>query len=136
MSLRPALRSRLLANGTIAGLVATRVDWGLRPSKAGLPAIVLTKAAPGQEWTHDGPDALINPWVQFDCYGATQVSALAVADALQAEMQRLDRVTVGGWHFDPPAVLVSDDGPNPEDMIGGGIAYRIRHDYRFWASPA
>jgi hypothetical protein len=25
------LRARLLANGTIAGLVSTRVDWGIRP---------------------------------------------------------------------------------------------------------
>jgi hypothetical protein len=134
--MRPALRSRLLANGTITGLVATRVDWGLRPANSALPAIVLTKAAPGQDWTFKGPDTLINPWVQFDCYGATQVSALAVADALQAEMQRLTEVTVGGWKFLPPAILVSDDGPNPEDMIGGGVAYRIRHDYQFWVRPA
>lgn len=136
MSLRPAIRSRLLANGTITALVGSRVDWGLRPEKSALPAIVLTKAAPGQDWTFKGPDPLVRPWVQFDCYGATQVSSLAVADALQAEMQRVTEVTAGGWTFLPPGLLVSDDGPTPEDLVGGGVGFRIRHDYQFWAKPA
>lgn len=135
MDLQAAFRARLLANSTINTLTGGRVSWGGRPQATALPAIVLTKAAPGQEWTHDGPDALVRPWVQFDIWSSTYPSGAAIAEAVQAEMQRLDRVTVGGWHFDAPGELINDQWPGPEDLVGGGTAYRIIHDYRFYAQP-
>lgn len=136
MDLQAAFRARLLANSTINSLTGGRVSWGGRPQAAALPAVVLTKAAPGQEWTHSGTDGLIRPWVQVDIWSATQPSGASIAFAVQAEMERLTDVTVGGWRFKAPGIIVSDQWPGPEDLAGGGTAYRIMHDYRFWAQPA
>lgn len=136
MDLQAAFRARLLANATINLLTGGRVSWGGRPQGASLPAIVLTKAAPGRDWTFAAPDPLEQPWVQIDVWGSTVPSAAGVISAVQAEMERLDTVTVGGWKFQPPGVLVNDQWPGPEDLPGGTTAFRIMHDYRFWACPA
>ena len=93
MGLQDAFRARLLAAGAIAALVDDRIYWGKRPQNAPLPGVVLTKVAPGQGWTHEGPDPLVNPWVQIDVYAASLPSASSVASALQAEMQRIDPVS-------------------------------------------
>ena len=135
MDLQAAFRARLLADATINTLTGGRVSWGGRPQGSALPAIVLTKAAPGRDWTFNGPDALVQPWVQIDVWSATQPSGAAVVAAVQAEMERLDNVTAGGWKFQPPGFLVNDQWPGPEDLPSGGIAYRVSQDYRFWASP-
>lgn len=135
MDLQAAFRARLVANTTINSLTGGRVAWGGRPQGAALPAIVLTKAAPGQDWTHGGTDGLIRPWVQFDIWSATYPSGAAIAAAVQSEMQRLTDVTAGGWVFKAPGELVGDQWPGPEDLPGGGTAYRVIQDYRFWAQP-
>lgn len=136
MDLQSAFRSRLKANTTITGLVSTRIDWGDRPSVTGLPAIVLTKVGAGRAWTHAGPDPMVNPRVQIDIFGATVAAISPVVTAIQAEMERLDRATFGGWQFLPPALIENDIWAGPEDLIGGGKAYRVTQDYSFWARPA
>jgi hypothetical protein len=134
MSLKGAFLARLKAS-TVSTLVAGRITWGGRPETGKLPAIVLSKVAPGREWTHEGPNPLVNPWVQVDIWGPSD-TVTPIAEALQIEMERLDDATAGGWTFKPPAMLVGDQGPAPEDLTGGGQAYRIIHEYRFYAQPA
>lgn len=135
MNLQDAFRARLLDSGALTALVDDRIYWGKRPQNAALPALVLTKVAPGQEWTHSGPDDLINPWVQIDIYGDSLPSVSSVASALMAEMQRIDAVTAGGWKFTPPAILTNDQWPEGETLPQGGSRYRIMHSYRFWSRP-
>jgi hypothetical protein len=136
MDLQAALRARLKAVAALNTPTGGRIDWGTRPVNTGLPALVLTKVAPGQEWTHEGPNALVRPWVQVDIWAASGLDAATLAGALQAEMQRLDPVTVGGWLFLPPGTLENDQWPGPEDLDGGGRAHRVIHEYRFYAQPA
>ena len=133
MNLGDAFRARLLANATINSASGGKIAWD---DRTGLPALVLTKVAPGREWTHAGPDALVNPRVQIDSYGSTRPQALALADAVQAEMERLDAVTAGGWVFTPPAFIENDLSRGAQDLPGGGKAYLITHDYTFRAKPA
>lgn len=133
MDLQAALRARLKA---ATGLTTTKIEWGDVPQLSALPYLRLTKVSPGREWTHDGPDALVNPWVQIDIFAASNASAATLSAAVQAEMERLTDTTVSGWIFKPPGMLVGDQWPGPEDLSGGGKAYRVTHDYRFWARPA
>lgn len=135
MDLQAAFRARLLGNSAIAALT-TKIAWGGLPQSATLPYVRLTKAGPGREWTHEGPIPLVNPRVQIDVFGANAAQASALAAAIQAEMERLDPVTAGGWEFLPPGMIALDRGPDVEDMAGGGQTHRIMHDYSFWAQPA
>lgn len=133
MSLQGALRARLLANAGVAAASGSKVAWDER---TGLPGVVLSKVSPGQSWTHDGLNPLVQPRVQIDSYGATRTQAQDLADAVQEEMQRTSATTVGGWEFLPPAILNVDLSREPEDLPGGGKAYLVTQDYTFWAQPA
>ena len=135
MDLQGAYRARLLANGALAGLV-TKIAWGGLPQATVLSYLRLTKAGAGRSWTHSGPDPLVNPRVQVDVYAATEAALGPIGAALQGEMERLDRVTVGGWQFLPPGIIINEIWQGPEDLIGGGTAYRLIHEYSLWASPA
>lgn len=135
MDLQGAFRARLLANATIAAHV-TKIAWGGLPQKTALPYLRLTKAATGQEWTHDGPDPLLHPWVQIDIFAAPSSEVGVIVRAIEAEMQRLDNVTIEGWSFLPPGIVVRDFGPELQELPGGGQAFLISQDYRFWAVPA
>lgn len=135
MDLQAAFRARLLAAAPVVA-ITTKIAWGELPQATPLPYIRLTKVGAGREWDHDGPDPLVNPRVQIDYFGATDSQVAALAAAGQAEMERLDTVTVGGWRFDAPAFLENDLWPQPQDVAGGVKAYLVTHDYRFWAQPA
>lgn len=134
MDLQAAFRARLLANGTFAGLV-TKVAWGGIPQTTALPYIRLTKSGAGREWTHAGPNPLVRPRVQIDVFAANERSLGPIAEALQAEMERLDTVTAGGWAFLPPGLIEIDEWTGDEDLTGGGRAYRLIHEYTFYAQP-
>lgn len=135
MNLQEAYRARLLANATLAGLV-TKIAWGGLPQKTLLPYLRLAKAGAGRAWTHSGPDATVSPRVQIDIYAANERDLIPITEALQAEMERLDRTTAGGWTFYPPGLIENDIWPGAEDMTGGGTAYRAIHEYTLWAAPA
>jgi hypothetical protein len=135
MDLQEALYARLIASGPLNALIGSSIHWGLRPQGRPLPAIVLTKVAPGQEWTYSGPGVTLNPWVQFDYYGDDYPSLSPIAAAAQAEMQRLTRVIIGGCIFMPPAVLVSEQWPGITPLQDGTKPHRVTQDYRFWAMP-
>ena len=133
MDIEGAFRARLLANTTINTLSGGKVAWDER---TGLPGIALSKVAPGRSWTLEGPNELIQPRVQIDCFGDTRANAQALANAVQAEMERLDATTLGGWAFLPPGIINVDLSRTPEDLAGGGKVYLVTQDYSFWAQPA
>lgn len=76
------LRSRLKADGTIAGLVGTRVDWGVRPQAKGLPAITLTMANDTRDQAMAGIQATQGPLVQIDCWAENYPDAATLRDAV------------------------------------------------------
>jgi hypothetical protein len=136
MDLQEALHARLIASSPLNTLIGNSIHWGLRPQGRPLPAIVLTKVAPGQEWTFSGPGVALNPWVQLDYWGEDYPTLSTIVEAAQAEMQRLTRVTIGGWTFYPPALLLSEQWPGVEQQKDGTKPHRVTQDYRFWVRPA
>lgn len=85
--MKAALRSRLLADATIAGLVGTRIDWGLRPQGKPLPAITLTLIPTPRDYHMGGAQRTQFYRVQIDCWAATYLSADAVRHAVIAELE-------------------------------------------------
>ncbi|MDG3040439.1 DUF3168 domain-containing protein [Roseicyclus marinus] len=77
-----ALRSLLLANSTIAGLLAGGVNWGTRPQGQPLPAIVLNVITSAEGYRLKGRDGLLQARVQVDCYGSTYGSAKILSRAV------------------------------------------------------
>jgi hypothetical protein len=81
------LRARLLADATIAGLVGTRIDWGLRPQGKALPAISLTLIPTPRDYHMGGAQQTQFYRVQVDCWASNYKDAHTLRDAVIAELE-------------------------------------------------
>ena len=88
--MQAALRSRLLADATVAGLVGARVDWGLRPQAKSLPALTLTLVPTPRDYTMGGAQVTQQFRVQCDCWAATYKGANDLRDAVIAALEPAD----------------------------------------------
>lgn len=139
MPMDEALVARLVAVPAISAIVDDRVSWFERPpadgTGAALNAIVLTEITPGRNWTHDGPTELDEPRIQFDCWAEKPSVALALARAVQTEMERLDVVTVDDWVFEPCASL--ELRRRDTERLGNGVnIHRVQLDFTIYHHPA
>lgn len=119
------LRSRLLADGTVAALVGTRVDWSVRPQASLLPAITLQMISEPRPATMAGTMNTREARVQVDVWGKTysdaRLGARAVISALEPE------ATVGPVRF--LRSFVDGDRDMPEDTELG-VVFRVSVDLK------
>jgi hypothetical protein len=87
-----AVRDVLVADPTVAGLVAGRVYPGLIPPRAAFPAIVFTVVSQVPEETFEGTaaTALVDSRVQIDCYAKSYDDAQKLAEAVDDALTELD----------------------------------------------
>ena len=78
------LRSALIANATVAGLVSTRVYPVVAPASAALPFVTWRRVAIRRQQTLGGPMGMPVTSVEYSIYGATYEQARAVADAMRS----------------------------------------------------
>ena len=77
-----AIRTRLLADATVAALVGTRVYTGKMPQKPTMPLITLTKIDKVSGLTLDGAVGPNQVRVQVDCWDGGVDGVRALADAV------------------------------------------------------
>lgn len=87
MSFETDLRTRLLADATIAAAVGTRIYWKMRPQGSALPAIVLGTIYGARDQHFEGPIGTQGNRIQFDCLASTALAALNLRDAVVAEIE-------------------------------------------------
>jgi len=78
------LRSALIANATVAGLVSTRVYPVVAPASAALPFVTWRRVAIRRQQTLGGPMGMPVTSVEYSIYGATYEQAREVADAMRS----------------------------------------------------
>jgi hypothetical protein len=122
------LRSRLMADGTIAGLVGTRVDWDVRPQGKALPAITIAGVT-----FHDqhsgGPQATKRTILQVDCWALKPIDAHTLGDAVVAELQ--PPLEVGDTKFLGAFLTTSSSSEDTAD----GLVYRVMVRGDIWHTP-
>jgi hypothetical protein len=94
-----AIIIRLLADGGVAAIVATRVFPGSRPQGSELPALVLNRISGGPLYADDGEVGLEQGRIQIDCWAATYTEAKLLARAVTASLSAFDG-TVGTTVFE------------------------------------
>lgn len=82
MDWQEAHRARLLANGPLAALIGTGLDWMERPQGKPLPAVTMQCVADGRVQHLKGFEGLQAARVQYDVWGETYASVRAVVEAL------------------------------------------------------
>lgn len=78
-----ALIARLLADGGVAAIAATRVYPGARPQGSALPALVLNLISGAPVYDDQGEAGLFSARVQIDSWGATYTAAKLLARAVK-----------------------------------------------------
>ena len=87
MSLPEDLRTFLLGDPGLSGLVGTRVYPLRLPQQPALPAVTYAWVGGDRAHVLAGPAGVASPRLQFDCWAGTYLQAHAVFDALR---RRLD----------------------------------------------
>lgn len=132
MTLGTGLRTHLLSDTTIAGLVSGRIFPLRLPQKAEMPAIVYQQIS-GVRFAHlRGAEALARPRFQVDCWARTHDGAVALGAFVR---QRLNGFA-GTWTSDESpsvditvqAILLQDERDLFEEEILGGLC-RHSADY-------
>ncbi len=95
----------------------------------GAAQVVLLKLSQGREYTHDGPDGLDGPTVQFDCLSSLPGTAWALARAVREEMER--EATADGVQSHPAQQLGETFGDDAE-QDGGARLFRVSMDFQFY----
>lgn len=130
------VRTALLADATVAGLVGTRVYPRYLPQGGALPAIALHLISGVPDQASSGPTGPIERRVQVDCWAERYAAAASLAKAVRDRLDGLNGtfsgITFGGrcrcvhegdlGGDEPPAI---DQGP------GLPIAGR-RLDFMLW----
>ena len=129
MSWRTDLVARLKADTALAAAVGPRVAL-IEPARSWttFPQLVLHEISPGREYTHDGPDGLDQPRVQFDVWGQGIAQLEAVEAALQTVMETGG--TQGATQFHP--AFLEDRDTGVEDLSDQVRVHRLRLDYQFF----
>ncbi|HEY8604724.1 tail completion protein gp17 [Tsuneonella suprasediminis] len=81
MSFEADLRSRLVNDAAVSGMVDQRVYWKIRPQNSVLPAIILNITAGQRAQVMGGVMGTQGNRVQFDCMASSKEAAIALRDA-------------------------------------------------------
>ena len=131
MSWRGDLVTRLRTDAALATLLGQRIAWFENARSWGetYPQLVLQEISPGREYTHNGPDGLDEPRVQFDIYAESGTAIEAIEVALLAEMER--EAVQGGtrFHF---AFLQGRRMLPPDDLANQTRVLRMSMDFNFF----
>lgn len=129
-SWRQDLITRLRGDAALAAAFGPRIAFfQAARSWTAYPQLVLQEISPGREYTHQGPDGLDGPRVQFDIYAETAATLLAGEAALLAEME--GEATVGGTIFHH-GTLAARTTPDPEDLANNRSILRLSMDFIFF----
>jgi hypothetical protein len=130
VSWRADLVARLRGDAALAAAFGGRIAFfQAARSWTAYPQLVLQEISPGREYTHDGPDGLDGPRVQFDIYAETDASLLAAESALLAEME--GEANQGATRFGH-GTLEARSTPDPENLANNRTVLRLSMDFIFF----
>lgn len=128
MSMETALRARLMADGAVAAIAGTRIDWSNRPSATQYPAVTMLIVSDPRPQHMKGFQGLRSTRVQIDPMALTPAQKVALRDAVIACI--VEPATEGGVIFGRGFINnVVDRG---EDVAGQGFIHRDMIDATIW----
>lgn len=89
------LRTFLIADATVAGLVGTRIYPAILPQDPTYPAISYQYIAGASDISTDGPTGLANPTFQIDCWAPTYAAMDALFEAVRKRLNGYKGVAGG-----------------------------------------
>lgn len=125
MTIETEIRTRLAADGTIAGLVGTRIYAVRLPQDPSYPAIIYSRVSGVRLHNLDGPAGRAMPRLSIDCWSETYVGAQALAAAVRASLDGFN----GSLATLKAVILIENEIDLFDADAGQEGAYRIVQDY-------
>lgn len=120
-NLKNGLRTYLLADGTIAGLVGTRIYPDKFPQTLTLPAVRMIEVVETRAPVIKGPRQFAQPLIQFSCYDR-EASGVDSSTRLRTLTDAIRR------RLDGYVGLLTDASTSPASTAHVGIAYDSGRD--------
>jgi len=121
-----AIYAILVADGTVSGLVSTRIYPVKLPQSPDMPAITYSRVSGPRIQTIAGPSGLAYPRVQVDSWASTYTGIKTLADAVRQALDgysgTIASIRIGGIMMDGELDLYE---PGVEE-------YRVTQDYIVW----
>lgn len=121
------LRQLLLTSSAIYAHVGSRVDWGLRPQGAALPALTLMVVSGADQATLQGTDHLSDARVQVDCWGSTYGAAKILSRAVIARLNGHKDTNFAGIFHAGTRDLNNDAVTDPVGIFGVSLDFTLHH---------
>lgn len=86
MTIEADMRTFLLGDGTLAGLISARLYPVILPQSPTFPAVSYQWISGTRYVTNDGPSQLSSPRLQFDCWSLSYTTTRAVSEALRKRL--------------------------------------------------
>lgn len=124
-----AFVSYLLAGVDLGGIIAGRIDWGIRPQAQNTPAVVLHAISSVPVYSDEGFADLTSARIQADCWAKTYAQAKDAARKLH------DRLLAGGsakfvhGGIEFQFVFKDDEQDSFERGAAAEDLYRVRLDF-------
>ena len=121
-----AVRAILAADGTVSGLVSSRIYPMKLPQGPTMPAITYSRVSGPRVQELSGPSGLAFPRVQVDSWASTYAGVKALADAVRKALDgyrdTIASIRIGGVIMDGEVDIYE---PGVEE-------YRVTQDYIVW----
>jgi hypothetical protein len=134
--IRPALRTYLLADPTVNGLVGgVRIHYARLPQGQTEPSVVFTKVSELADYVMSGDSAINQSRIQFDAWAQTASQAVNLGNAVYDRISGAKGDLVG----DSPDIIAVRaiflaNGDDSYDALAQ--LYRQRRDYLVWYMAA
>lgn len=129
MSLETAIRTRLLADGTVSGLISTRLYPLVLPPKPTYPAATFQRITARRLRNLGGAAGRAIPRLQIDSWDEDYDQAWALANAIAASLDGF-QAALGG--LGTVVIGLENEREDFEDAAGDGAGkgvYRVIQDY-------
>lgn len=121
-----ALRTRLLEDAAVSGLVVDRIEPAPLTQDSPLPAITYQRISGARGETFDGPSGLAWPRIEFDFWAATHDGARALFDAVRRSLDGAAFVAAG-------VVIQKAQVISETDFYESDVKlHRVSADLRVW----
>ena len=120
MSLETGLRAALLADGTVSGLVGTRVYPEVMPHDVTYPAISYQRVSTVRTQFLTGVDDFTQVRLQVDCWASSYADAKSLANAVKSAIdgvRALDTETVYHCFMDSMSDLSNFEGDREDRRV-------------------
>jgi hypothetical protein len=129
LSIEEGLRAHLIADGTVNGIVGSKIHPNMIPQDGTLPALVYTQISSNRELDIAGPQSFMQVRIQVDCWHNSYSGVKALADAVRVSLNGVGIASPRLLGTEPVQLVFLENDNDLSDFEGDRRDYRVSQDW-------